>query len=116
MALVSCTLFFSSCITRHTRLEGDWSSDVCSSDLDVQHAGRASCREARFPRLAMTGSCSRSEERRVGKEVRARLSHLHSENTDNELRVDFARSLPDLSDYVDVSEQYGQYKSVSICE
>src|SRR5688500_20322777 len=32
-------LFFSS-RRRHTRLQGDWSSDVCSSDLAVSHGGR----------------------------------------------------------------------------
>src|SRR5256885_8265430 len=30
---VSCVLFFFSSRRRHTRLQGDWSSDVCSSDL-----------------------------------------------------------------------------------
>src|SRR5256885_11072029 len=30
--MVSCFFFFSS-RRRHTRLQGDWSSDVCSSDL-----------------------------------------------------------------------------------
>src|SRR5205807_5306726 len=29
-----CTLFFFSSRRRHTRLQGDWSSDVCSSDLE----------------------------------------------------------------------------------
>src|SRR5205807_5192178 len=29
-----CSFFFSS-RRRHTRLQGDWSSDVCSSDLDL---------------------------------------------------------------------------------
>src|ERR1022692_1594040 len=28
-----CSLFFFSSRRRHTRLQGDWSSDVCSSDL-----------------------------------------------------------------------------------
>src|SRR2546426_7215890 len=28
-----CFLFFFSSRRRHTRLQGDWSSDVCSSDL-----------------------------------------------------------------------------------
>src|SRR5256885_8514644 len=32
--MVSCYFFFSS-RRRHTRLQGDWSSDVCSSDLPV---------------------------------------------------------------------------------
>src|SRR5256885_4441345 len=30
-----CEFFFFSSRRRHTRLQGDWSSDVCSSDLDV---------------------------------------------------------------------------------
>src|SRR2546426_2471601 len=34
---VDCFFFFSS-RRRHTRLQGDWSSDVCSSDLDVDLA------------------------------------------------------------------------------
>src|SRR2546426_2476897 len=29
----TCALFFFSSRRRHTRLQGDWSSDVCSSDL-----------------------------------------------------------------------------------
>src|SRR5256885_4512398 len=30
-----CSFFFFSSRRRHTRLQGDWSSDVCSSDLRV---------------------------------------------------------------------------------
>src|SRR6266850_103104 len=30
-----CVWFFFSSRRRHTRLQGDWSSDVCSSDLDA---------------------------------------------------------------------------------
>src|SRR5256885_3295705 len=29
--------FFFSSRRRHTRLQGDWSSDVCSSDLAIKH-------------------------------------------------------------------------------
>src|SRR5256885_10083147 len=29
--------FFFSSRRRHTRLQGDWSSDVCSSDLQLEH-------------------------------------------------------------------------------
>src|SRR6266850_4431639 len=32
--------FFFSSRRRHTRLQGDWSSDVCSSDLDLSPNGR----------------------------------------------------------------------------
>src|SRR2546426_4171831 len=33
-------VFFFSSRRRHTRLQGDWSSDVCSSDLDVIREAR----------------------------------------------------------------------------
>src|SRR2546426_12313787 len=74
-------MFFFSSRRRHTRLQGDWSSDVCSSDLKfrrlevslVSHqppefqAGlddRSGQLNGRLP-----GRYTRSEERRVGKSV-----------------------------------------------
>src|SRR5256885_9171465 len=45
----SCLIFFFSSRRRHTRLQGDWSSDVCSSDL------RHPQRDALAKRLADTG-------------------------------------------------------------
>src|SRR5256885_7259375 len=42
--------FFFSSRRRHTRLQGDWSSDVCSSDLvPGQRARRLRCRRRRKP-------------------------------------------------------------------
>src|SRR2546426_5680502 len=41
-----CFFFFSS-RRRHTRLQGDWSSDVCSSDLLINNAGIMACPETR---------------------------------------------------------------------
>src|SRR6266850_2947250 len=38
--------FFFSSRRRHTRLQGDWSSDVCSSDLDRTTQGLAELAEA----------------------------------------------------------------------
>src|SRR5688500_20347020 len=35
---MQCLFFFFSSRRRHTRLQGDWSSDVCSSDLDGRMA------------------------------------------------------------------------------
>src|SRR2546426_3762343 len=35
----SAGCFFFSSRRRHTRLQGDWSSDVCSSDLEMRLAG-----------------------------------------------------------------------------
>src|SRR5256885_8770186 len=37
-----CYFFFSS-RRRHTRLQGDWSSDVCSSDLELSFLHGVSC-------------------------------------------------------------------------
>src|SRR2546426_10668058 len=46
--------FFFSSRRRHTRLQGDWSSDVCSSDLDVWWAALAELR-ARYARIVGAG-------------------------------------------------------------
>src|SRR5256885_12392590 len=100
----SMLFFFFSSRRRHTRLQGDWSSDVCSSDL---RTGSPEWWETSEPlefcegstwtpnwqnrwtpgsrRLVVVGSVllqvagkrMRSEERRVGKECRSRWSPYH---------------------------------------
>src|SRR5688500_20389358 len=75
--------FFFSSRRRHTRLQGDWSSDVCSSDLHGSLALKIRTTvyffslqlktERRESKLAK----ARSEERRVGKECRSRRSPYH---------------------------------------
>src|SRR5256885_6957751 len=96
---VGCDRFFFSSRRRHTRLQGDWSSDVCSSDLYPTSAvlvanwvpltarGTASSlvavggRVGGFVSPILTGLLivllARSEERRVGKECRSRWSPYH---------------------------------------
>src|SRR5256885_5440700 len=96
--------FFFSSRRRHTRLQGDWSSDVCSSDLRLGLAMRAAAANPESARLvgirvgwmialgwgmssaigAIAGMLiapvvflERSEERRVGKECRSRGSPDH---------------------------------------
>src|SRR5205085_3434679 len=88
--------FFFSSRRRHTRFDCDWSSDVCSSDLNRHtlpaswpaflvpaiHASLYGGRERRgWPGLgpAMTTESfeMRSEERRVGKECRCRWEADH---------------------------------------
>src|SRR5256885_9497183 len=93
--------FFFSSRRRHTRLQGDWSSDVCSSDLE-----RDQNVVTLLPQLPPLDACTvslsmlrgnlesrhvvgkgkefthaersnRSEERRVGKECRSRWSPYH---------------------------------------
>src|SRR5690348_17540353 len=100
VSLYFVVFFFFSSRRRHTRWTGDWSSDVCSSDLDVVF-GRGpiglSWLVATLGLGAVTGGlwmvrrqgiqgltslimghvllvALRSEERRVGKECRSRWS------------------------------------------
>src|SRR5690348_17997426 len=98
--LIFFFFFFFSSRRRHTRWTGDWSSDVCSSDLPAPHAaecderqrrpcmvqfGRNTASEVRgrpfpleFPlELGELGQEFRSEERRVGKECRSRWWPYH---------------------------------------
>src|SRR5256885_6326019 len=51
-SIVDLCFFFFSSRRRHTRLQGDWSSDVCSSDLIVplDSVGRAGGPSRRFAR------------------------------------------------------------------
>src|SRR5256885_4959058 len=96
-------VFFFSSRRRHTRLQGDWSSDVCSSDLVGAFLGfwavtDAGLRFANFTIIQRFGGLTgnshaggliglvavcyvsarlRSEERRVGKECRSRWSPYH---------------------------------------
>src|SRR2546426_1938625 len=92
------SFFFFSSRRRHTRLQGDWSSDVCSSDLGArqvectingigERAGNAAMEEIvmalRTRRdfyqcdTGINTQRLRSEERRVGKECRSRWSPYH---------------------------------------
>src|SRR5256886_9007251 len=95
---VFCVFFFFSSRRRHTRFDCDWSSDVCSSDLEmlrravnVGFSGGEKKRNEILqmallePSLAVLDETDsgldidalRSEERRVGKECRSRWSPYH---------------------------------------
>src|SRR5690606_39327856 len=106
-----CVFFFSS-RRRHTRFSRDWSSDVCSSDLDFTFADecanavtlRATPTGTNFnyvwtrsgaapfaggPQISTGSTGTRSEERRVGKECRSRWSRMHEKkNQDGEQAAD----------------------------
>src|SRR5438270_8744478 len=73
--------FFFSSRRRHTRFDCDWSSDVCSSDLDSnkrRHTSFASVDAiAEIEETSSDIVLPRSEERRVGKECRSRWSPYH---------------------------------------
>src|SRR5437762_5637356 len=96
--------FFFSSRRRHTRYIGDWSSDVCSSDLHLrdynyptlwsisihevypghflhyQHLRRVESKARKsilFAPASFIEGWARSEERRVGKECRSRCTAGH---------------------------------------
>src|SRR5437763_15543845 len=64
--------FFFSSRRRHTRYIGDWSSDVCSSDLFLVPGWAATGVANANGTVSNSGTWNRSEERRVGKECRGR--------------------------------------------
>src|SRR5205085_6443661 len=91
-------LFFFSSRRRHTRFDCDWSSDVCSSDLTVAarfgafqraesggNGSRSKTSRKAWPNRPVSSartnaaSSTRSEERRVGKECRARWARAQEE-------------------------------------
>src|SRR5216683_256041 len=74
--------FFFSSRRRHTRSDRDWSSDVCSSDLNASKHKAMSYERMKEKERAIRGEVRallalRSEERRVGKECRSRWSPYH---------------------------------------
>src|SRR5438876_9678341 len=73
--------FFFSSRRRHTRWTGDWSSDVCSSDLELPLSwGAPFVLTAIAWEVAKSALMMRSEERRVGKECIARRFDAGLEN------------------------------------
>src|SRR5471032_2431527 len=77
--------FFFSSRRRQTRSCCDWSSDVCSSDLERHRAAESRRRGNRLVDAlcqVLADHLDRSEERRVGKECRSRWSpHHRKKNT-----------------------------------
>src|SRR3712207_8537881 len=88
------SFFFFSSRRRHTRYWRDWSSDVCSSDLEENIPGQwlgstchfsiqrgnyfpSPCIRSGLDQQHVVGVMLRSEERRVGKECRSRWSPYH---------------------------------------
>src|SRR5262250_3107945 len=71
------SLFVFSSRRRHTRYIGDWSSDVCSSDLFLIITGSTQMLSGRRGGAIALPWRGRSEERRVGKECTSRWSPYH---------------------------------------
>src|SRR5437867_13002486 len=91
--------FFFSSRRRHTRSYGDWSSDVCSSDLpETRDRIMATSLAARWRFCdAQVDWAKRSEERRVGKEWRSGWSpDRYKNNEGNEQRLVDVRTGVDL--------------------
>src|SRR5256885_14502923 len=66
---MNCWRLFFSSRRRHTRLQGDWSSDVCSSDLFRSARPDLGLHEVGAPARRLGDDAVRSEERREGKSV-----------------------------------------------
>src|SRR6266446_8609901 len=75
--------FFFSSRRRHTRLQGDWSSDVCAADLAARPGARRARPRGRPQGRGPQAGAAGSEERRVGKECRSRWWPYHSKKKDN---------------------------------
>src|SRR6516162_10633587 len=71
--------FFFSSRRLHTILQGDWSSDVCSSDLEAigRTVETGAAQTMQGVALSAGTAEGRSEERRVGKECRSRGEEDH---------------------------------------
>src|SRR5690348_18488370 len=114
MGCVCVCFFFFSSRRRHTRWTGDWSSDVCSSDLFYTDGAREAWLTSPRRKAAARGTgCAlasaiaasmaagreettvRSEERRVGKECRSRWSPYHGKKKKRRIRTaGHTRQLP----------------------
>src|SRR5438105_13597287 len=96
-----CAFFFFSSRRRHTRSTRDWSSDVCSSDLTLRFdlyglaflendsTGMAQQVAWSAGKLGVEDvllAAQRSEERRVGKECRARGWQEHEKKKSKRMR------------------------------
>src|SRR6266566_5579042 len=82
--------FFFSSRRRHTRLQGDWSSDVCSSDLAPATRPTSTASTGARRSTPPPGRASRSEERRVGKECRSRWSPYHDKKKNKHPKKHFS--------------------------
>src|SRR5690606_39579186 len=81
--------FFFSSRRRHTRFSRDWSSDVCSSDLEVAQAVRLCAQHGApvVPQGGNTGLCGGATPDGSGQAVllsTARLNRIRSIDTDND--------------------------------
>src|SRR4051794_41964547 len=83
-------VFFFPSRRRHTIRTGDWSSDVCSTDLALAAAAASAlAASSQNPARVSTvlRSSTRSEERRVGKECRFRGSWFYLKNKKKVIKV-----------------------------
>src|SRR5688500_20369655 len=90
VSLITAFILIFSSRRRHTRLQGDWSSDVCSSDLDRLPPCRGRrvgsprrTRESGARSAWRTAPDARSEERRVGKEYRSSQPEYHAKQIEH---------------------------------
>src|SRR6266581_3789136 len=84
--------FFFSSRRRHTRWTGDWSSDVCSSDLVHQRAESVRADQQRAaPEYAGVEEPHHGHERRVVRAVEADLAQIAARARESRRRADLVR-------------------------
>src|SRR6266446_1723979 len=83
-------IFFFSSRRRHTRLQGDWSSDVCSSDLQIRARVEATVAGAR---LEIIPNDSPSAQRSVLMDNEHALAVSNFLRDDVQLRLDYASNV-----------------------
>src|SRR5690606_39494348 len=86
---------------RHTRFSRDWSSDVCSSDLDAVCIDRA---EGSFPIRVLTQNVGTRRPLGIGSGSLALLAAAPDDEVDNILRRNASR----LKDYPNVTDEIGR--------
>src|SRR5574344_2745528 len=89
--------FFFSSRRRHTRLSGDWSSDVQLFRSTKVNQGGIGCIESSGRSWTVHGEFPlRSEERRVGKECRSRWSPYHLKKKMPHIIADIIKTIIDI--------------------
>src|SRR6266446_3365064 len=80
LRFIKLIFFFFSSRRRHTRLQGDWSSDVCSSDLGLVRRAGARAAPLPRPRLATGRGEPAEDRRRQGERGRGRAAPAHAQD------------------------------------
>src|SRR2546426_4881790 len=99
--MLCVVVFFFSSRRRHTRLQGDWSSDVCSSDLALVRDGQADKGQILIDRILKNGDSA--EARLLLGTTKLMVSDFSGALVDLQKAVELNPDLPDLYAYYGVA-------------